>query len=60
MYAEVAHWRRNIFQVPFGELGKEFVSELAKLILAYVDGSSFESVAVTAAIVCPVQLCALF
>ncbi len=55
-YAEVAHWRRNICQVPSGEAGKEFVLELAKLFNAYGEGSALESVALTAAMILPVLL----
>ena len=30
-HKEVVHWRRNIFKVPSGRVGKSFVSELAHL-----------------------------
>ena len=30
-YAEVVHWRRNCFTVPYGKGGKEFVRELSRL-----------------------------
>ena len=33
-YLEVAHWRKNCFDVPRGLVGKQFVSELAKLFRA--------------------------
>ena len=47
-YAEVVHWRKNVFSVPFGKVGKIFVSELARLFRAYAEGSSLESVALKA------------
>jgi len=28
-YSEVVHWRRNIFAVPYGKVGREFVGELS-------------------------------
>jgi len=34
-YDEVVHWRSNLFPVPRGKVGKEFVQELAQLISAY-------------------------
>ena len=35
----VVHWKRNIFRVPQGNIGKQFVDELARLYAAFVDGS---------------------
>ena len=29
-YAEVVHWRRNLFAVPLGAVGKQFVDELSR------------------------------
>ena len=31
-YSECVHWRRNIFSVPSGRVGKAVVSELARLV----------------------------
>ncbi len=53
-YAEVVHWRRNCFKVPFGNAGKSFVTELARLFKAFAEKSSLESVALKAAIVLPI------
>ena len=53
-YSEMTRWRRNIFQVPSGESGKEFVRELSRLFQAYAERSSLESIAITAAMVLPV------
>ena len=47
-YNEVIHWRRNVFLVPSGTTGKAFVSELARLMQSYADGSSLESIAMKA------------
>ena len=52
-YNEIVHWRRNLFSVPSCAVGKEFVSELARLFQAYADSSEIESVAITAAMVMP-------
>ena len=30
-YLEVVHWKRNVFQIPFGKGGKEFVKELSRI-----------------------------
>ena len=55
-YAEVVHWRRNVFQVPSGAAGKEFVAKLTRLFYAYAEQTALESVALTAVMVLPVLL----
>ena len=55
-YSEVVHWRRNCFSVPLGKAGRDFVSELSRLYLAYGSASTLESVALKAAIVFPILL----
>ena len=50
-YNEVVHWRRNLFMVPSGKVGKRFVSLLATLWQAYAEASALESVAFKAAMV---------
>ena len=55
-YAEVVHWRRNTFLVPFGNAGKGFVSELRRLFRAYADGSALEAIALKACTVMPILL----
>ena len=50
-YAEVIHWRQNIFTVPYGKAGKMFVSELSRLFRSYAEGSALEPIALKAATV---------
>jgi len=50
-YAEVVHWRRNCFSVPFGKAGRDFVSELSRLYLAFGSASTLEAVALKTATV---------
>ena len=52
-YAEVVHWRRNIFKIPWGAAGKEFVRETSRLLLAFAEKSALASVAITAAMLLP-------
>ncbi len=52
-YTEVVQWRRNIFKVPSGKAGKDFVVELTRLLRGYTDGSTLECVALKAAMVMP-------
>ena len=47
-YNEVVHWRRNIFLVPSGKAGKDFVLELTRLFEAYASHSALESIALDA------------
>ena len=44
-YSEMVHWRRNVFLVPTGKVGKQFVKELTRLFNAYAQSSALESVA---------------
>ena len=50
-YDEVVHWKMNLFPVPFGKAGKQFVSELARLYRAFAEGSALESISLKAATV---------
>ena len=52
-YAEVVHWRRNIFCIPSGSAGKVFVLEVSRLIRAFCEGSALETVAMKAIMVLP-------
>ena len=49
-YAEAVHWRRNIFSVPSGKAGKDFVQELSRLFRSYAERSSMECIALKATI----------
>ena len=50
-YDVIVHWRRNLFLVPFGIVGKAFVQELARLFTAYGEGGALECIAIKAAMV---------
>jgi len=52
-YNEVVHWRRNIFKVCSARAGKSFVCELVHLFNAYTEGTTLESIVVTAAMTLP-------
>ena len=55
-YAEVVHWRHNLFLTPSGNAGKRFVAELARLFRAYAEGTALEAIALKAAMVIPTLL----
>ena len=52
-YNTVVHWKRNLFRVPSGNVGKLFVLELTRLYDAFASKSSLESIALQATIVIP-------
>ena len=55
-YAEAVHWRRNIFMIPSGKAGKDYVKEQARLFSAYSDGTPMEQVALKVAMLMPLLL----
>ena len=55
-YAEAIHWKINLFKIPYGAIGKSFVSELAWLFKAFAESSALESVALRAATIMPIML----
>ena len=42
---EAVLWRRNLFLVPFGKVGKSFIQEMANLFQAFSENSSLECIA---------------
>ena len=55
-YDEAVHWRRNMFTLPSGLVGKEFVAELSRLFRAYAESSALECIALKAAALMPLLL----
>ena len=51
-YTEAVHWQRNIFMIPSGKAGKDYVKEQARLFSAYADGTPLEQVALKATRLC--------
>ena len=45
-YEEIVCWKRNIFLLPSGKVGKAFIKELARLYQAYADESPLECIAI--------------
>ncbi len=46
-YQNITKWRRNLFLVPTGKIGREFIDEVAKTITLFTSGSQMESVALS-------------
>ena len=55
VFNEVVHWRRNLFLVPYGCVGRDSVHDLAKIFLSYGEAGAFEPIAIKAAML----MCAL-
>ena len=56
VYAGIVHWRRNLFKVPSGKVGKAFVSEMGRLLHAYAENSPLERIALKCAMTMPALL----
>ena len=56
IYERVVHWKRNIFMIPSGNVGKSFVNHLATLYQSYADESPMECIALKAATVFQILL----
>ena len=52
-YTEIISWRRNLFKIPYGKVGKSFVVELARLFNLYANKSMFEGCALKLAMIFP-------
>ena len=52
-YAEVVHWRRNLFKIPWGSAGKDFVQETSRLIQSFAEGSALAPVSLKEAMLLP-------
>ena len=56
VYESVVHWKPNLFRIPYGNVGKLFVSELARLYNGFATSSSLEAIAMKAVTVMPILL----
>ena len=50
-YDEVVHWKMNLFLIPFGSVGKSFITELARLYRAVATSSAQQTSALKASTV---------
>ena len=55
-YDEVVQWRRNLFLVPFGKVGKVLIQVMANLFQVYGENSSLEYIALKACLLMQVLL----
>ena len=43
-YDELVHWKKDLFKIPSGRSGKEFIVEMTRLLNAYTNSSTQESI----------------
>ena len=48
-FLEVVRWRRNLFKLPTGKAGEDFIEELTKMLDRFASGTVFEPFALTLA-----------
>ena len=53
-YNETIHWKANLLKIPNGKAGENFIKELSRLFCSYAEGSSMESIGLTAAFLLPI------
>ena len=56
IYQEVFCWRCNLFKVPSGKVGREFVNEMARLLFAFEQDIPLECIAIKAVMILPALL----
>jgi len=47
-YESIVHWQANVFLIPFGKAGKQFVREITRLYRAFADNSALGSISLLA------------
>ena len=52
-YSQTVHWIPNLFMLPSGNCGKQFIGELAKLFDAFAQESAYEAFAIKATMTMP-------
>ena len=56
VYDKIVYWRSNLFMLPTGNCGKQYIQELTRLINAWVDESSLKEISLKAIMVMPALL----
>ena len=55
-YEKIVYWRKNLFMLPTGKSGKEYIAETTRLMNAWVEDSPLKDIAFTAIMVMPALL----
>ena len=52
-YEDVVKWKRNIFTLPKGQVGKMFIQEMTNLINTWCNKTEWREIAITSAMILP-------
>lgn len=55
-YTVIVHWLRNLFQLPLGKAGKNFIREQTHLLSSYAEGNSLKHIGEKATMTMPALL----
>ena len=53
VYEKIVYWRKNLFMLPTGKAGIQFIEEMTKLMLSWVEDTAMKDIAFTAIIIMP-------
>ena len=53
IYSKTVHWRHNLYKIPSGKFGKQFVKEVARLFNTYAEASPMEGITLKAVMALP-------
>ena len=53
IYEQIVYWKRNMFLLPTGKAGKQFIDEITKLINIWTDESPMKNIAIKAIMIMP-------
>ena len=56
IYDEVVFWKKNIFLLPSGKVGKDFVAEMTRLVQSFANATSMEGIALKALVILQVLI----
>ena len=55
-YEKIVHWKRNLFMIPSGVVGKKYIEEITRLLKLWIHDSPLKSIALKAIHVMPALL----
>ena len=56
IYDKVVFWKKNLFLLPSGKVGKDFVAEMTRLVQSFANATSMEEIALKALVILQVLI----
>ena len=53
VYEKIVYWRKNLFMLPTGKAGIQFIEEMTKLMLSWVEDTAMKDIVFTAIMIMP-------